>query len=134
MTKMYLKQWNIGLWIAQVLLGVVFSMAGAMKMTTPILELAESMNWVNETPEWLVRFIGVSEVLAGFGLILPSVLRIKPKLTVLAAIGLVIVMVLAMVDHIMLGEYKMIGINISFAILAAFVAWGRSKKVVISEN
>ncbi len=109
-------------------------MAGAMKMTTPILELAESMNWVNETPEWLVRFIGVSEILAGFGLILPSVLRIKPKLTVLAAIGLVIVMVLAMVDHILLGEYKMIGINVSFAILAAFVAWGRSKKVVITES
>ncbi|MFK8054824.1 MAG: DoxX family protein [Saprospiraceae bacterium] len=125
------KGLHIGLWVLQVLLGLMFIMAGAMKASMPIEALAESLPWVTETPAALVKFIGISELLGGLGLILPSALRIKPNLTVLAAIGLAIVMVLAAGFHASRGEFPAIGMNVVMLALFAFVAWGRSKKAVI---
>jgi len=42
------KGWNIGLWIAQILMAGLFGMAGITKLTTPIPELAEMLPWVTE--------------------------------------------------------------------------------------
>lgn len=127
----YNKAIHISLWIAQVLLAVMFIMAGLMKATQPIEALAESLPWVSSTSLGLVRFIGVSELLGGIGLILPALLRIKPFLTVWAAIGLAVVMVLAAIFHASRGEFSGIGVNLVFMAIALFVAWGRSKKVPI---
>lgn len=82
-------------------------------------------------PAALVKFIGISELLGGLGLLLPSILRIKPSLTVTAAYGLVLVMILAALFHGYRGEFPAIGVNVVIIALAAFVAWGRSKKMVI---
>jgi len=79
-----------------------------------------------------VRFIGVSELVASVGLILPSVTRIAPKLTPLAAAGLVVIMVLAMGYHVRLGEMHALPNSIILGGLAAFVAWGRFRKVPIA--
>ena len=125
------KAMNIGLWVVQGLLGLVFIMAGGTKAFQGIEAMAESMPWVTEVSSSLVRFIGVSELLGGLGLLLPSILRIKPHLTVWAAIGLTIVMVLAALFHASRGEFPAIGANAVFVALTAFVAWGRSKKVPI---
>lgn len=122
---------NIILWICQIVLAGAFGMAGVSKTFSPIPELAAQMVWPGDIPSALVRFIGISEFLAAVGLILPSALRIKPQLTVWAAIGLVIVMILALIFHIVRGEMFAIPINLGFALLASFVAWGRSKKAVI---
>lgn len=125
------KAMNIALWVVQVLLGLIFLMAGATKSFQPIEVMAESLPWVTSVPVGLVRFIGISELLGGIGLLLPSMLRIKPHLTVWAAIGLTIVMVLAALFHASRGEFPAIGANAVFIALTAFVAWGRSKKVPI---
>lgn len=103
-----------------------------MKTTTPTNELSASLSWVTEVPEGLVRFIGVAELLGGIGLLLPSILRIKPVLTSLAAMGLALVMLCAIVFHISRAETNVIGINISLMLIALFIAWGRSKKVPIA--
>jgi hypothetical protein len=126
------KALHVGLWIAQVLAGLAFTMAGAMKSTTPIEQLAAKMTWVLHFPAPMVRFIGISELLGGLGLILPSALRIQPKLTVLAALGLVILMVGAAGTHVVLGEAQMMMPSLVLGALAAFVAWGRSKKAPIA--
>jgi len=81
------KAMNISLWIAQGLMAAMFLMAGATKTFQPIEALAESMPWVNDVSSGLVRFIGISEVLGGIGIILPAILRIKPRLTFLVAWG-----------------------------------------------
>src|SRR5688500_1026583 len=94
------KGLNIGLWVVQVVLAVMFGMAGVMKSTAPMAELVAQMGWPGALPEGLVRFIGVSELAGAIGLILPSLTRIKPGLTPLAAAGLVVVMVLAALFHI----------------------------------
>jgi len=125
------KGLNIALWVAQVLLAAMFLMAGANKTAQSIEELSKMLPWVTQVPEGLVRFIGISEVLGGLGLLLPSILRIKPSLTPLAAIGLAIVMVLAAFFHISKGEYSVIGLNLVVMLIAVFVAWGRTKKVPI---
>lgn len=121
---------NIALWVAQGLLAAAFFMAGFMKITTPIDDLAANgMSFVNTFSEEMVRFIGISEVLGGIGLIFPALLRIKPILTPIAAIALTIVMVLAAIYHISVGEPPVP--NIILFSLAAFVAWGRLRKVPI---
>ena len=123
---------NIGLWIAQIILGAMFTMAGIMKATQPAEALMEAIPWANATPIALLRFIGISELLGGLGLLLPSFLRFKPRLSVWAAIGLMTVMLLAALFHVSRAEYSDIGMNILLMSIAAFIAWGRSKKVPIS--
>lgn len=126
------KALNISLWIAQIILAGMFIMAGTMKSSQPIEVLGQSLPWVNEVSSALVRFIGISEILGGIGIILPAILRIKPKLTSLAALGLGIIMILAFAFHIAKGEYSALGINVILGALAFFVAWGRNKKLPIT--
>jgi len=65
------------------------------------------------------------------GLILPAVTRIRPKLTAAAGLGLVTVMVLAAAFHLSRGEAQVLPLNLTLGALAAFVAWGRSRKAPI---
>ncbi|MBC3845373.1 DoxX family protein [Winogradskyella echinorum] len=125
------KAINIALWTAQGLLAVMFIMAGIMKTTQPVEVLAESLPWVTSTPLGLVRFIGISELLGGLGLLIPSIFRFKPYLTVWAALGLALVMVLAAVFHASRGEFSSIGMNVVLIGIALFIAWGRNKKAPI---
>jgi uncharacterized membrane protein YphA (DoxX/SURF4 family) len=48
----------------------------------------------------LTTFIGISEVAGAFGLILPAATGIAPILTTLAALGLAIIMFLAVIFHL----------------------------------
>jgi putative oxidoreductase len=118
---------KIVLWVLQVLLAVFFLMTGIQKVMQPISALAPMMGWVTAVPEGLVRFVGVAEVLGALGLVLPSLTKIQPRLTVWAAIGLVVVMVLAMVFHVTRGEFGNLVFNAVLAALAAVVAFGRSR-------
>lgn len=123
---------HISLWIAQCVLALAFGMAGIMKVTTPIAELAAKLPWTAEVPLALVRFIGTAELLGAVGLILPAATRIRPGLTALAAAGLVTVMALALSFHAMRGELAQAApINLVLGGLAAFVAWGRFRKAPV---
>lgn len=126
------KGWNITLWILQVLLAILFGMAGFMKLTAPIADLAKTVPWAANVSEGLVRFIGASELAGALGLILPSLTRIRPSLTPLAAGGLVLVMILAAGFHLTRGETPGIGFNFALALVAGLIAWGRTKKAPIS--
>ncbi|MCB0766275.1 MAG: DoxX family protein [Flavobacteriales bacterium] len=124
------KGLHIALWVVQGLLAAVFGMAGFMKLTAPIEQLAEGgMTFVNSYAPGTVRFIGISEVLGALGLILPAALRIKPVLTPLAAVGIGVILVLACGYHVSHGEPFII--TVVFLALAAFVAWGRYKMAPI---
>jgi hypothetical protein len=126
------KGLHIGLWVAQGLLAAAFLMTGGMKVSAPIEQLAAQMPWVTGAMGGAVRFIGVVELLGALGLILPAATRIMPKLTPLAASGLLTVMALASMTHISRGEYPMIVANLVLGGLAAFIAWGRFKKAPIA--
>lgn len=116
---------NAALWVVQGLLAVAFLGAGVMKATQPKEKLAANMGWVEDFSGSTVRLIGVVEVLAAVGLVLPAVTGIAPVLTPLAAVGLAVVMVLAAITHARRGEAQLIGVNLVLLLLSAFVAWGR---------
>jgi uncharacterized membrane protein YphA (DoxX/SURF4 family) len=118
---------NIVLWIVQILLAAAFLMAGFSKAFQPIEALGQMIPWTLDIPLALVRFIGVSELLAGIGLIAPALTGIKPRLTILAAAGIILVMVSAVIFHLVRGEYGYIAFNLVLLALAAFVAYGRWK-------
>ena len=127
------KGLHIALWVAQGLLATAFFMAGFMKLTMPINELAANgMSFVDAFSEGMVRFIGISELIGAIGLLLPALLRIKPILTPIAALGLATVMVLAAIYHITHSEPPVP--NFILLALASFVAWGRFKKVPIQSK
>jgi hypothetical protein len=111
-----------------VFLALVFFITGAIKLFLPIENLFTLLPWTRDVNSIQVRLIGFSEVMGGIGLILPSLLRIKPQLTSLAAIGVAFVMLLAIFFNISMGETSVIGINIILFCIALFVAWGRYKK------
>lgn len=126
------KGLHIGLWVAQGLLASAFLMAGGNKVSAPMEQLQAQMPWVQGSLGGAARFIGVMELLGALGLILPAATRILPKLTPLAAAGLLTVMSLASVLHLSRGEYPMIVANLMLGSLAAFIAWGRFKKAPIA--
>lgn len=125
------KGLNISLWIAQFLLAALYLMAGSSKVFQPIDELTIMLPWVAQSPEGLVRFIGIAELLGALGLLLPSLLRIKPVLTPVAALGLALLQLLASGFHLSRGESSVIGMNIVLMAIALFVTWGRLKKAPI---
>ncbi len=116
---------NIALWIVQILLALVFLMAGTLKATQPAERLAKNMEWVKATPLWTVRLIGILEILGAIGLILPIVTGILPWLTPLAAAGLVLTMIGATILHMRRGEYPHLGGTVVILLLALFVVYGR---------
>ena len=123
---------NIALWIVQILLALAFAMAGIMKVTQPIDRLETRMGWVKDVGPRGVRLIGSLEILGAIGLILPAVTGILPWLTHVAAAGLALTMVGAMITHGRRGEYSGIGVNVVLLVLALFVVYGRFVIVPIS--
>jgi hypothetical protein len=117
------------LWIVQVLWGVFFSITGFGKILwyKPILwnQALHEVPWLPGVPQDLAIFIGVCEFLGGVGLILPAITGVKPKLTPIAAMGVSLVMILAMGFHLGRGEYNFLPINAVLAAVAAFIAYER---------
>jgi uncharacterized membrane protein YphA (DoxX/SURF4 family) len=122
----------IGLWLVQALLALAFGLAGVMKLTSPIAELAQKLVWAGAVPAALVRVIGASELAGAIGLVLPAATRVRPMLTPLAGAGLVVVMALAAIFHVSRGELQALPINLTLGAMAAFVAWGRSRGAPIT--
>lgn len=114
---------NRALWIAQILLALLFLMNGVMKLTMP----AELLTGQFPFPLLFVRFIGVCEFLGALGMVLPGLARIRPGLTPLAAAGLVIIMIGATVSTLLLMDPAVALMPLVVGLLAAFVAWGRWK-------
>lgn len=114
---------NILLWVIQVLLALLFLFAGATKFIFSVEEMTQQM----PMPGAFLHFIGIVEILGGLGMLLPGLLRIKPWLTPLAAVGLLIIMIGATVISFRLGGVGGAAIPFVVGVLAAFVAYGRWK-------
>ncbi|GAA4060960.1 DoxX family protein [Actinomadura miaoliensis] len=118
---------NLTLWIVTGLLAVAFLAGGVIKLIRPREKLAAAPGggWVEDFGAGAVKAIGAVEVLGAAGLVLPGVLGIAPVLVPLAAVGLVLLMVGAMITHLRRHEATAIVVNLVYLALAGFVAWGR---------
>jgi hypothetical protein len=84
---------RIALWILQGLLAALFLFAGGFKLATPLAVLGH----FSPLPGSFLKFIGACEVLGALGLVLPGLFRVRLGLTPLAAAGLVVIMLGAVV-------------------------------------
>jgi uncharacterized membrane protein len=117
---------SIALWIVQGLLALVFAGSGVVKATRDRKRLFDDgIAWVEDFPAWAVKAIGVLELLAAVGLVLPAVTGIAPVLTPMAATGIALLMAGAGVVHFRRGEFAFIGVVAVLLGAAVFVAWGR---------
>ena len=115
---------DTALWIVQILLGGIMILLGVMKTFMPVERLSK-LSWTSRSSEAFIRFVGISELLIGFGLILPQLTGIMSALTSWAAISLCIIMALAIVEHIRYHERNEVWKNVIISILGLFVAVGR---------
>jgi hypothetical protein len=113
---------NIVLWVLQVLLALIFLAAGLIKLVRSREKLRSQMAWVEDFPTWAVKSIGGVEILGAGGLIVPGLLHVAVVLTPLAATGLVIVMIGAVVTHLRRHEIVPAVVPVVLAVLAAVVA------------
>ncbi|SNS13479.1 DoxX-like family protein [Geodermatophilus pulveris] len=116
----------VALWIVQGLLALVFGGSGIVKATRDRKRLFDDgITWVEDFPEAAVKAIGVLEIVAAVGLVLPALTGIAPVLTPLAAAGIGVLMAGAGVVHFRRGEFAFIGVVGVLFGAAVFVAWGR---------
>jgi uncharacterized membrane protein YphA (DoxX/SURF4 family) len=121
---------HIALWIVQVLLALLFLVAGASKLVMSVEEMTRDV----PLPGAFLRFLGVAELAGAAGLILPGLLGIRPGLTPLAAAGLVIIMIGATVITAATMGLGLALIPAVVGILAACVAYGRWRQVPLAER
>jgi uncharacterized membrane protein YphA (DoxX/SURF4 family) len=117
---------NVFLWIVAIVLAAVFLASGVLKLVRGKEQLAASgQGWVEPFAPPVIRLIGAVEALGAIGLILPRALDIAPVLTPLAAAGLFVVMVGAVVTHGRRREFPNVAFNIVLGALALVLAIGR---------
>jgi len=109
------------LWVVQVLMALLFLFAGGAKLVMSAAELTAQ----TPLPAAFLRFIGVMETLGGLGLVLPGMLRTRTVLTPLAAAGLSIIMVGAVVVTIQTMGLALAALPFVTGVLVLFVAYGR---------
>jgi DoxX-like family len=113
---------TIAYWIFAAVLAVFYLYAGGKKVIQSREQLQPMMAWVDRTPMWLVRTIGVLEILGAAGLILPPLTGIAAGLALVAAIGFVLLQILATGVHLARGE-KMVALNAVLIVVAGVTAW-----------
>jgi len=118
---------NIALWIVAGILAAVFLLAGSAKLLVPRETLANAPGggWVWDFSPAFVKILGGLEIAGVLGLVLPAALDIATVLVPLAALGLALVMVCAVVVESRREEFKHVTLNLTYLGLAVFVVVGR---------
>jgi hypothetical protein len=119
---------NLALWIATALLAIVALVAGIAKAFVPKEKLAAAPGgaWTRDASVSFVKTLGVVEILAAVGLIVPAIVNIDPVLVPVTATCWVVLMVAAIITHLRHGgPSKFVMLNAIYLALAVFIAWGR---------
>ncbi|QKV74809.1 DoxX family protein [Amycolatopsis sp. Hca4] len=118
---------DLALWLAAGLLAVVALTGGVSKAFVPREKLAAAPGgeWTTDAAPGFVKGLGVLELLAALGLVLPAATGIAPVLVPVTAGCWVLLMVGAMIIHVRHGGAGFAVLNLAYLAVAAFVAWGR---------
>lgn len=113
-------------WGLQIFLGIYFLVTGLIHFVVPE-GLPGVMDWMYDLSTPLHWIAGLAEIAGGLGLVLPAATRTAPRLTPLAAAGLVLVMLSAAGWHATRGETQSIVGNLVVAALLVFVVYVRTR-------
>ncbi|MFJ5775356.1 DoxX family protein [Streptomyces sp. NPDC093094] len=118
---------NLALWIAAGVLAAVALTGGLTKAFVPKEKLAavQGGGWTGTASPGFLKLLGVVEMLAAVGLVLPAVLGTAPVVVPVTAVCWVLLMVGAMITHGRRGEAKFVAVNVVYLAIAVFIAWGR---------
>jgi hypothetical protein len=117
---------EIAVWIVSGVLAFGFIAGGIIRATQPAERLEKmQLGWVTELPRPLVLTISALEILGGIGLLVPVLTGILPILAPIAASGLALIMLGALVFHLRRREWTNVPVTIVLAGLAVFVAVAR---------
>lgn len=116
-----MKARTIVLWCLQILLAALFLFSGSAKLVMSAAALTKGSPF----SATFIRFIGVCEIVGAVGLIVPSLTRIKPLLTPIAAACLAIILIGASVTTAQTMGVKVAALPFVTLILVLFVAVGR---------
>ncbi len=119
---------NSVLWVLQLLLAAAFLAHGLLFLSPPP-DIAVQMD--ANLPRWFSLFLGVAEVAAAVGLILPGLTRILPWLVTWAAVGIMIVTASATVYHLTRSEWSSAAITLLLLAMATVLAYMRHRVVPI---
>lgn len=111
------------LWFTQILLAILFVLAGAPKLLLPKRRLTAKMSWTKTAPAWVVKLLGFAELCGAAGLVLPEAVGVAPFLTPVAAGSLFVLLVGALATKVRLREPP--GLPAVAAIAALFVLVGK---------
>ena len=113
---------NTVLWTLQIVLALLFAFAGTSKFVMDPAQLAPPGSPVSAD---FIRFIGVCECLGAIGLIVPQWTGILPRLTAIAAICLIVIMIGAVIITLMTQPASLAILPFITGILLCVVAYGR---------
>lgn len=119
---------NLALWIGTGLLAAVALVGGIGKTFVPKEKVARTAGgrWTADASVGFVKTLGILELLAAVGLVLPAVLDIAPIMVPVTAACWVLLMVGAIITHVRYRDgAKFVVVTSFYLALAAFVAWGR---------
>jgi hypothetical protein len=116
----------IAVWIVSGLLALAYLVVGGMTAVHRRPKEAVTTELSADFEPWQLKVIGILEVLGAIGLILPELLNVAVILTPIAATGLAVIQVFALIVHLRRhDEPKRIPINVVLLLLAVFVAIAR---------
>ncbi|MFI5230506.1 MAG: DoxX family protein [Gemmatimonadales bacterium] len=115
------KSANTLLWVAQVLVALVFLATGVMKLVLSPAALALQ----SPVPTAILRILGVLEVLGALGLLLPGIFRVRRPLTPLAAAGLFTVASGAVGATLAMGRLGMALLPAILGVITGLIVFGR---------
>jgi hypothetical protein len=118
---------NMLLWSIQGLLAALFIFAGGVKLVLPVESMQQG---AMALPGPFLRFVGVAEVCGALGLVLPGALGIRPRLTPLAASGLIVIMIGATVLTALGGQLAGALLPLTVGVLLSVVAYQRTRCTV----
>jgi hypothetical protein len=118
--------WNIPLWILQVVVALAFLVTGYSHSMGYERSIANPrLVWMQALPVNFVRAVGVLAIAGAFGLILPALTGFAPWLTPLAALMLALLMGCAIAFHLTRREFPHMAFNATLGVLATAIAYGR---------
>jgi uncharacterized membrane protein YphA (DoxX/SURF4 family) len=118
---------NIALWLVAGLLAAILLASGVTKLvkSKEALVATDTGAALEGFGAGTIKVVGVLEVLAAVGLVLPAALDIAPVLVPLAAAGVVLLMAGAVVVHLRRREAQGVVVTLVLLALAAVVAFTR---------
>lgn len=118
---------NVALWIAAGMLALVALAGGISKTFVPLEKLSQhdGAAWTRGVRPAYVKTLGVLEILAAIGLILPAVVDVAPVMVPVTAACWIVLMIGAMITHGRLGQFKLVMVNTVYVVLAVLIVIGR---------